>query len=112
MGCERVFGEDLAVGFQQGCLFCFERVEVAQDAFEGVFNAEHGFAVVPVAVAAGVRSVGMSFGRLRMALRTNGVFVVVFGVSVGVSGVCGHWVSFFSLLTRMYRMERVFWSLV
>ena len=76
VGCECVLGEDLSDGFEQGCAPGIQWVEVAQDAFEGVFDAEHCLAVVAMAVAAGVSS---------------GVFsVIVFGVSVGVACVCGH----------------------
>ena len=55
----------------------FQRVEVAQDAFERVFDVEHGFAVVAVAVPASCVS---PFDMLRAS---------VFCVSVGVLGVCG-----------------------
>ena len=61
-----------------------------QDAFEGVLNAQHGFAVVPMAVSAGVSSFGMSVGMSFGRVRTSGMGVRVFCVSVGVAGVCGH----------------------
>ena len=58
---------------------------MAQDAFERVFDVEHGFAVVAVAVTACVSP----FDMLRASV--GGALVVsVFCVSVGVSGVCGH----------------------
>ena len=78
--CEGVLGEHLPDCAQQGSVLGFQRVEVAQDAFEGVFDVEHGFAVVAVAVPACVVP-------LLLVVR----FVVsVFCVSVGVLGVCGH----------------------
>ena len=52
VGCERVFGENLPYGFEQWRPVDFQRVEVTQDALEGVFDAEHSFAIVAVAVAA------------------------------------------------------------
>ena len=50
--CEGVLGEHLPDCAQQGSVLGFQRVEVAQDAFERVFDVEHGFAVVAVAVTA------------------------------------------------------------
>ena len=85
MICKGVLGEHLPDCVQQGSVLGFQRVEVAQDAFECVFDVEHGFAVVAVAVTAGVSPFGMS--------RVDGFCVLsvgVFCVSVGVSGVCGH----------------------
>ena len=75
--CEGVLGEHLPDCAQQGSVLGFQRVEVAQDAFECVFDVEHGFAVVAVAVTACVSPFGM-------------IRVSVFCVSVGVLGVCGH----------------------
>ena len=76
VGCERVFGEHLPYGFEQWCPVGFQRVEVAHDALEGVFDAEHSFAIVAVAMASCVSPVVL--------------IVIVLGVSVCVARVCSH----------------------
>ena len=103
VGRERVFREYLPDCVQQGRPRGFEPMEVVEDAFQGVFDAEHGFAVVSVAVAARVPS----FDRFRVG--GLGLFVMaVFGMFMGVAGVCGHSASLFSLLALIYGMSNDF----
>ena len=72
MICKGVLGEHLPDCVQQGGVLGFQRVEVAQDAFECVFDVEHGFAVVAVAVPACVSPFDMS--------RVDGFCVLSVGV--------------------------------